>query len=53
VHGQDPRAVNKAKGGVGGGVGCYVVCGWCMSGVMWGVSGVMWWVGGSLRCYVV
>ena len=27
-------------GGMGGGVGCYVVCGWCMGGVMWWVSGV-------------
>ena len=33
-------------GGMGGGVGCYVVCGWCMSGVMWWLSGVLWWVSG-------
>jgi hypothetical protein len=24
--------------------GCYVVCGWCMSGIMWWLCGVMWWV---------
>jgi hypothetical protein len=35
-----PRAVNKAKGGMGGGCGCYVVCEWCMGGVIWWVSGV-------------
>jgi hypothetical protein len=47
-------------GDMGGGVGCYVVYGWCMSGVMWCLSGVMWWVGGvmwcvggGLGCYVV
>jgi hypothetical protein len=41
-----PRAVNKAKGGMGGGVGRYVVYGWC-------ISGVMWFMGGGLGCYVV
>jgi hypothetical protein len=31
---------------MGGGFGCYVVCGWCMGGVKWWVSGVWLVVGG-------
>jgi hypothetical protein len=33
-----PRAVIRLRvvcSGMGGGIGCYVVCGWCMGGVMW------------------
>jgi hypothetical protein len=35
---------------MGCGVVCYVVGGWCISGVMWWLSGVMWWVGGVMWC---
>jgi hypothetical protein len=31
---------------MGGGVGCYVVCGWWLCGVMWWLRGVLWWVSG-------
>jgi hypothetical protein len=31
---------------MGGSIGCYVVCGWCMSGGRWCMSGVILWVSG-------
>jgi hypothetical protein len=45
--GQEPFIrLTVVRGGIGGGVGCYVVCGWCM-------GDVMSWLGDDFGCYVV
>jgi hypothetical protein len=52
MHGQEGQEplirLRVVCGAMGGGVGCYVVCGWCMSGVMWWLCGVIWWLSGVL-----
>jgi hypothetical protein len=52
MHGQEGQGplirLRLVCGGMGGGVGCFVVCGWCMGGVRWWLCGVMWWLSGVM-----